>query len=206
MLPGVALVFAMDTARYVMGVLLVIVLPPALAYWCVAHPLAAFWRRLGPRWTLTILLSGFSLGIWGMWRIRDVLLGADLGTNYVLVGPAVLFYSISIYLELKIRKHLKFNTLVGIPEFSSGEDRGRVLSEGIYGRVRHPRYVAVIIGTLGWALFINYVGAYLMALAAVPGLYLVTVLEERELLDRFGEEYASYRERVPRFVPRIGAR
>jgi len=96
--------------------------------------------------------------------------------------------------------------LVGIPEFSKADNKGQVLSEGIYGRVRHPRYVAIMIGTLAWALFVNYVGVYVLAILTLPGLYLVAVLEERELLERFGDEYARYRERVPRFVPRLGTR
>lgn len=196
----------MDTARNWMGIFLIIGLPPAMAYWCVAHPFASFWRRLGPRWALTILFTGLGLGWWGMWLVREWALGADLGTNLALIGPAALIYSVSIALEIKVRKHLKLNTLVGIPEFSQADKKGRVLSQGIYRRVRHPRYVAIIIGSLGWALFVNYVGVYVVAILTVPSLYLVAVLEERELLERFGDEYARYRERVPRFVPRLGAR
>ncbi len=195
----------MDTARHWMGIFLIVGLPPAVGYWCVAHPLASFWRKLGPRRALTILLSGLGVGWWGMWQIREWALGADLGTNLALVGPAVLVYSASIILEVKIRKHLKLNVLVGVPEFSSADEKGRVLSEGIYGRVRHPRYVAILIGTLGWALFVNHVGVYVLVILTLPGLYLVAVLEERELLERFGDEYARYCERVPRFVPRFRA-
>lgn len=195
----------MDTARHWMGIFLIVGLPPAVGYWCVAHPLASFWRKLGPRRALTILLSGLGVGWWGMWQIREWALGADLGTNLALVGPAALVYSASIILEIKIRKHLKLNVLVGVPEFSSADEKGRVLSEGIYGRVRHPRYVAILIGTLGWALFVNHVGVYVLVILTLPGLYLVAVLEERELLERFGDEYARYCERVPRFVPRFRA-
>ena len=195
----------MDTARNWMGIFLIIGLPPAVAYWYVAHPLASFWRRLGPRWALSILLTGLGLGLWAMWLVRDWALGADLGMNLALVGPAAVLYSISIVLEIKVRKHLKLNTLVGIPEFSQPDKKGRVLSEGIYGSVRHPRYVAIMFGTLGWALFVNYVGVYVLAILTLPGLYPVAVLEERELLERFGDEYARYRDRVPRFVPRLGA-
>ena len=196
----------MDTARYWLGVVLVIALPPALLYWLLAHTLTSFWRRLGARWTLTILLSGIAVGMWRMWLVRDWALGADLGTKTPLIALAVLLYLISIYLETRVRKHLKIKTLVGIPEFSGDDHKGRVLSEGIYGRVRHPRYVSVIIGSLGWALFSNYVGVYIVVALTVPGLYLVAVLEERELMERFSDEYARYREKVPRFVPRLGAR
>ena len=36
------------------------------------------------------------------------------------------------------------------------------------------------------------------------GLVLIVRLEERELVERFGDEYETYRERVPMFVPRRG--
>jgi len=42
---------------------------------------------------------------------------------------------------------------------------------------------------------------YYVALVAL-GLHLVTVLEERELVSRFGDAYREYQHRAPRFVPR----
>ena len=36
----------------------------------------------------------------------------------------------------------------------------------------------------------------------VPLGYLVFVFEERELIDRFGEEYRKYQREVPPFIPR----
>ena len=59
------------------------------------------------------------------------------------------------------------------------------------------------VGTLAFATFSNYLGAYLVVLAFLPALHLVVLLEERELRDRFGEEYAAYCERVPRYIPRL---
>ena len=56
---------------------------------------------------------------------------------------------------------------------------------------------------LGWALVSGYTGAIGVALGMVPLLYLVTVFEERELVERFGDEYLRYRERVPRLIPRL---
>jgi protein-S-isoprenylcysteine O-methyltransferase Ste14 len=36
----------------------------------------------------------------------------------------------------------------------------------------------------------------------VPALFLVVILEERELRQRFGDAHVEYCRRVPRFVPR----
>ena len=67
--------------------------------------------------------------------------------------------------------------------------------------IRHPRYLSVIIGTAGFAMFVNYVGGYFVVLASIPALYLVVIFEERELVLRFGAAYEQYRSRVPAFFP-----
>ena len=93
--------------------------------------------------------------------------------------------------------------LVGLPELSSRPEASVLLDEGIYGRIRHPRYVDVVLGVLAFALFTNYLAVYVMWVLALPVIWLLTVIEERELLGRFGERYADYRLRVPRFIPRL---
>ena len=44
----------------------------------------------------------------------------------------------------------------------------RLLDEGIYARMRHPRYVSVFIGTLGWSLMSNHGTSYGVTAALVP--------------------------------------
>ena len=72
--------------------------------------------------------------------------------------------------------------------------------------VRHPRYLAVMIGIAGYTLVVNYFGLYLLYLGSMSALLLVVILEERELAHRFGGEYSEYRSRVPALIPRIDSR
>jgi protein-S-isoprenylcysteine O-methyltransferase Ste14 len=76
------------------------------------------------------------------------------------------------------------------------------LTEGIYARLRHPRYVEVTLWTLGYSLIANYTGVYLLWLLSLPTLHLVVLLEERELRQRFGASYDAYARRVPRYLPK----
>ncbi len=55
------------------------------------------------------------------------------------------------------------------------------------------------------ALFSNYLALYLMVPVGAAGLWLIVRLEERELVERFGDEYEMYRDRVPMFLPRRGS-
>jgi protein-S-isoprenylcysteine O-methyltransferase Ste14 len=46
------------------------------------------------------------------------------------------------------------------------------------------------------------VGVYVLVFMLFPLGYPMLVFEERELLDRFGEEYRQYQREVPRIIPR----
>ena len=66
----------------------------------------------------------------------------------------------------------------------------------------HPCYLSALIGITGLALVVNYLGIYLMTALLYPVIYAVVLLEEYELVTRFGEQYRKYQRRVPRMVPR----
>ncbi len=65
--------------------------------------------------------------------------------------------------------------------------QGKLLRDGIYGMVRHPRYLSADLGLLSNALFVNYLGLYLLLVILIPFGYALLIMEERELVDRFGE-------------------
>jgi protein-S-isoprenylcysteine O-methyltransferase Ste14 len=106
-------------------------------------------------------------------------------------------------MELQVRRQLSTRTLVGITELKNESSDEALISQGIYRLARHPRYLAVIVGLLASALIVNYLGVYLLALLMVPGLYSVAVLEERELMARFGQRYRDYASNVPRLFPTV---
>lgn len=187
--------------RYWIAVPLVISLPGAVAYWFVIHPFAAFWRRLGVRATFSVVMTAMALSIVVLFFVRDVLVGRDLGFNPVVFGLGVALYLAGIVLQSRVGRQLSRRTLVGVPEVS--EDGGELITEGLYERTRNPRYLVIFLVAIGVALITNYSGVWLQAVLVFPALYLVVLLEERELAERFGEPYLDYCRRVPRFLPRI---
>ena len=55
----------------------------------------------------------------------------------------------------------------------------------------------------GSALIANYLALYLIVALWLPGIYVIVLIEEKELRDRFGAAYDDYCRRVPRFIPRF---
>lgn len=192
----------MDAARYFIALLVVVTFPGAILYWFAVHPFVRFWRKLGPVGTYIILVT-LLVGIAAvMVVLREPILAVEYGTNWILVALGLLAYGIAAAIEIQCRRHLKFGMLTGLPEIAPDRAEGKLLTDGVYGIVRHPRYVTMFFGLLAVALFTNYLAAYVLLAVLTPTIYVMTFLEERELRDRFGQEYVDYSRRVPRFVPR----
>jgi protein-S-isoprenylcysteine O-methyltransferase Ste14 len=76
-----------------------------------------------------------------------------------------------------------------------------LVTSGVYGVIRHPSYLGLLINSLGWALaFRAGVGLLLTALTIPPLLARIRA-EERLLRAQFGSEYDAYRARTSRLIP-----
>jgi protein-S-isoprenylcysteine O-methyltransferase Ste14 len=192
----------MDTARYIVALLVMVTFPGAILFWFSVHPFVGFWRKLGPAASYTILVGMMvAVGV-AMFVTRERVLAVEYGTNSILVAVGLLLYGVAAAISVQCRKHLKFSVLTGLPEIAPDRKAGKLLTGGVYGIVRHPRYVSVFFGLIAVALFTNYLAAYVVLGVLTPVTYIMTLLEERELRDRFGQEYVDYSRRVPRFIPR----
>ena len=79
--------------------------------------------------------------------------------------------------------------------------KGKLVTTGAYGVVRHPQYVgfiAVIVGFLiQWPTLITLLMAPILIVRYVR----LAKKEERDIAAAFGEAYAAYAERVPAWLP-----
>jgi protein-S-isoprenylcysteine O-methyltransferase Ste14 len=80
----------------------------------------------------------------------------------------------------------------------------KLMTDGVYARVRHPQYTGLFLivfgeGVVHWPTIVS--------LAAFPVIVVAYTLlarkEERQMLDKFGDEYREYQRRVPMFIPRF---
>ena len=81
-------------------------------------------------------------------------------------------------------------------------DKHRLITRGVYRRVRHPMYVALLLYAIGQALVVpNWIAgpSYVIALAI---LFTCRIgVEERMMLEEFGDDYAEYVTSTNRFIP-----
>jgi protein-S-isoprenylcysteine O-methyltransferase Ste14 len=78
-----------------------------------------------------------------------------------------------------------------------------LVTGGVYGIIRHPSYLGLLIYWLGWDLaFRSWVGLLLTFLMVL--LLLVRIRAEESLLAaHFGDEYEAYRSRTARLIPGV---
>jgi protein-S-isoprenylcysteine O-methyltransferase Ste14 len=91
----------------------------------------------------------------------------------------------------------RFSGLVAI------QARHALVTSGVYGVIRHPSYLGLLVNSLGWGLaFRSGLGVLLTALLIPPLLARIRA-EERLLRTHFGGEYDSYCARTARLIPRL---
>lgn len=168
------------------------------------HPFVHAWRKVGPAIAYAIVVSILTALATTAFRSRETWLGLDFGTNYVFMAVGLVAFSVLAWFGLAFGRrmpHLDSATRIGVAELRNVGRPEALVRDGLYGAVRHPIYAIGLVMGVAFALIVNHLGIYVLAALALPVLYVVTLLEERELVERFGEVYRQYQRKVPRLVP-----
>jgi protein-S-isoprenylcysteine O-methyltransferase Ste14 len=76
-----------------------------------------------------------------------------------------------------------------------------LVTSGVYGVIRHPSYLGLLVSSLGWALAFRSLVGVLLTVLLIPPLVARIRAEERLLRAHFGDEYAAYCSRTWRLIP-----
>lgn len=80
----------------------------------------------------------------------------------------------------------------------------RLVTHGVYRRIRHPMYLGFLLYGIGQALVVPNYFVGLSYFATFGLLFVLRVRrEERMMLDEFGAEYEAYMARTKRLIPGI---
>lgn len=110
----------------------------------------------------------------------------------MILGYVILFIGVGIFIE-------------GWRELHRARQENRLITDRLYGLVRHPQYTGLFIAIFGEGI-VHWPTIFSVAL--FPVIIVTYVLlarsEERKMVEKFGAEYRAYRDRVPGFIPRRG--
>lgn len=101
------------------------------------------------------------------------------------------YIAIAGYLTLK-RK--------GEPD-SNFENTSMLVKSGLYGYIRHPLYLSIFL--LGTGVMLKHVDPIRLTLGAINliAIYITARIEEREMIEKFGDEYRAYMKESKMFIP-----
>lgn len=165
--------------------------------WLLVHPFTNFWRKnKAPIKSMALIwLTLWAMARWIIWPYRNLL----FYSSSLTIWPGLLF----IGLGLVIYRHLGefgFARLAGQSEMTVNKPQ-LLITDGMHGRVRHPIYLAHACCLLGLAISSGLVAVYaLVAFALVTGIFLIQ-FEDKELEQRFGDEFRAYRAQTPALMP-----
>jgi len=91
----------------------------------------------------------------------------------------------------------RFSGLVAI------QPRHTLVTSGIYGVIRHPSYLGLLINSLGWSLAFRSGVGVLLTVLLIPPLLARIDAEENLLYSQFGDNYNAYRSHTWRLIPGI---
>ena len=147
------------------------------------------------RWVfLPIVVLGLGLGWLPAYTDRR-----DVGT---VDGDLVRYLGLAIYVAgIVLRLAPVFvlgRRFSGLVAIQPGHE---LVTGGLYQVIRHPSYLGLLLGLLGWALVFRSAIGVLVSLLMIPPLVARMNSEEALLESEFGQRYADYRRRTWRLLP-----
>jgi protein-S-isoprenylcysteine O-methyltransferase Ste14 len=86
--------------------------------------------------------------------------------------------------------------------FPTPRKNSSLISNGIYGYIRHPIYTGIILAMFSYSLYSNSLGRFILAIILYGVFYFKSEYEEKLLVQKF-PDYLDYRKRTGRFFPRL---
>jgi len=127
----------------------------------------------------------FSLIVMGwIWKNVDIYPLLYIGYTVIVLGVALV---IPAFISLKHK---------GKPE-SGWEHATELIKSGVYGIVRHPLCLGCAIAMIGIMLVIQSVPSTILGLVAIFCFWMASWKEDAFNIEKFGDEYREYMERVP---------
>jgi len=90
--------------------------------------------------------------------------------------------------------------------FSSGlktPQKHELIKHGIYRYIRHPAYLGSLMLSPGIPLFFSSLYGFVLMLGLIPCFLYRIKIEEKMLIEEFGDEYRNYMKETKKLIPFI---
>jgi len=155
-------------------------------------------KKLLERLLLGLVSLGFLLPL--IWVATPVLALADYPLRPAPYITGIILLAAGLWLLHRSHATLGENWSISLEL----RERHELVTRGIYRRVRHPMYLALLVYSLGQALVLpNWIAGPSYGVAFSCLLVFRLGREERIMLERFGKDYEAYMERTRRLIPGV---
>lgn len=117
-------------------------------------------------------------------------------TNYI----GYMLATLGVVLTSRSLKEISFSSFLGLSR-KDIESTDSLVIRGIYGKMRHPLYLGLILIFLGYFLVSGTVGALIHLSCLIGYLPFGIYFEEKNLLKKYGNAYSDYQKSVPAILP-----
>ena len=147
---------------------------------------------------LTMYLFAGAFGSANIFSLEFLLTGV-FGTE-----PFYVFYNTFVFPASKVLMGIGILLVIyGWKEIHKARKQETLMVKGIYKYLRHPQYVGFLLITFG----LNVMWLTIITLVMWPILLVLywrlAKMEDRDMEEKFGEEFLEYKRKVPGFIPRL---
>jgi protein-S-isoprenylcysteine O-methyltransferase Ste14 len=135
-----------------------------------------------------LFISQIIIGIFLLSHVSQIAILAYVGAGlYVLSG--IIFGMLPV---------IEFRRKGDVKKGKSYIHTTKVVDTGIYSVVRHPQYVTFILWAIAGMMLFQHWIVVLLGIPVVPLTYIDLIRADKDAIDKFGDEYKRYMEKVPR--------
>ena len=148
---------------------------------------------------LALILIGFTVSIIDFVYVQKFV----FQSVWVITGvPILLFGNAMRYLPRRSLIKAGFGSIWKTPFLRIVEDQ-RLVTDGYYKHIRHPVYLGEIGRIFGLAITLSSLYGLVFMTIGVVFLLIRIEIEEKMLIEAFGEEYREYQRNTKKLIPYI---
>jgi len=133
--------------------------------------------------------------------ISQIIIGlyllSNITQNHILAYTGVGLYTFSglIFGMLPV---FEFRKKGGVKKGKTYIHTTKIVESGIYSIVRHPQYITFILFAISGIMLFQHWVVIILGIPIIPLMYIDLLKADQQLIEKFGNGYKKYMQKVPR--------